>query len=185
MKKLINITDLKDMLKKTGELYGDRPAYKIREGIGQYKIFTHKEVREMIDALGTALIDLGLQGKRIAIIGKNRYEWEIAYLAIACGTGTVVPLDKSLPDNEIISLAERSEAKAIVFEEKYLEIIKKIKNENLSQIKKYICLDFEEDSDDGILSYKKLVEMGKKLLENGNRSYIDTVEFKNIVSSFS
>ncbi len=77
MKELINITDLKDMLKKTGELYGDRPAYKIRENIGQYKIFTHKEVREMVDALGTSLIDLELQGKRIAIIGKNRYEWEI------------------------------------------------------------------------------------------------------------
>ena len=51
----------------------------------------------MIDALGTALINMGLKNKRIAVIGENRLEWEIAYLAIVCGTGIVVPLDKSLP----------------------------------------------------------------------------------------
>ena len=31
----------------------------------------------MIDALGTALIDIGLKDKRIAVIGENRYEWEM------------------------------------------------------------------------------------------------------------
>ena len=97
MNKCIEITDLKDMLKKTGEKYGDRPAYRIKEN--EYKIYTHKEVRQMINALGTALISLNLKGKRIAVIGENRFEWEIAYLAIACGTGVVVPLDKSLPEN--------------------------------------------------------------------------------------
>lgn len=83
------ITDLKDMLNKTKELYGDRPAYKIKIESGKYKGFTHYEVREMVDSLGTALIELGLKDKRIAIIGPNRYEWEIAYLAVACGTGEI------------------------------------------------------------------------------------------------
>ena len=35
----IEITDIKDMLKKTGELYGDRPAYKYKtETPGEFKI---------------------------------------------------------------------------------------------------------------------------------------------------
>ena len=60
-KEFLQITDLKDMLNKTKEVYGDLPAYKIRDKIkkGKYKIITHKETREMIDALGTALMTLG------------------------------------------------------------------------------------------------------------------------------
>ena len=29
-KEVLKVTDLKDMLNKTGELYGDRPGYKIK-----------------------------------------------------------------------------------------------------------------------------------------------------------
>ena len=63
--------------------------------------------------LGTKLIEMGLKGKSIAVIGENRYEWGVAYLAIVTGTGVVVPLDKALPENEIESLIIRSEVEAI------------------------------------------------------------------------
>ena len=67
--KIVEITDLKDMLKKSGEIYGDRPAYKLKTNIpNEYKIITHKEVREDINFLATALIKMGLKGKRIAVI---------------------------------------------------------------------------------------------------------------------
>ena len=49
----LEITDLKDMLNKTRKLYGNKSAYKIKiEGV-KYKTFTHEEVRDMIDSLGT------------------------------------------------------------------------------------------------------------------------------------
>ncbi len=102
------ITDLKDMLNKTKDMYKDKIAYQIKIEEGKYKTYTHKEIRDMIDNLGTALIDMGLKNKRIAVIGENRFEWEVAYLAIVCGTGIVVPLDKALPENELESLIERS-----------------------------------------------------------------------------
>ena len=76
----------------------------------------------MINGLGTALIHMGLKGKRIAVIGENRYEWEIAYLAIATGTGVVVPLDKSLPENELRNLIERSGVEAIFYTQKYVKM---------------------------------------------------------------
>ena len=123
----MQITDLKDMLKKSGEKYHQKIAYKIRIEQGKYKEITHKQVRDMIDNLGTALIDMGLKGKRIGVIGENRYEWEIAYLSIVCGTGTVVPLDKSLPENELRSLIERSEIEAIFYTKKYEDSLKKMK----------------------------------------------------------
>ena len=161
--KYIEITDLKDMLKKSGEKYGEKIAYKIRQENG-YKEITHNEVRKMVDGLGTKLIDMGLKDKRIAVIGENRYEWEIAYLSIVCGTGTVVPLDKSLPENELESLIERSKAEAIICSQKYVEILKKTK------LKYIISMDLENDND-GIISQKRLISEGIQLVKSGNTSF--------------
>ena len=161
--KYIEITDLKDMLKKSGEKYGEKKAYKIRQENG-YKEITHNEVRKMVDGLGTKLIDMGLKDKRIAVIGENRYEWEIAYLSIVCGTGTVVPLDKSLPENELESLIERSKAEAIICSQKYVEILKKTK------LKYIISMDLEKDND-GIISQKRLISEGIQLAKSGNTSF--------------
>ena len=157
------ITDLKDMLKKSGEKYGEKIAYKIRQE-NEYKEITHSEVRKMVDGLGTKLIDMGLKDKRIAVIGENRYEWEIAYLSIVCGTGTVVPLDKSLPENELESLIERSKAEAIICSQKYVEILKKTK------LKYIISMDLENDND-GIISQKRLISEGIQLVKSGDTNF--------------
>lgn len=173
------VTDLKDLITQSTELFGDRPAFKFKKRMYkkgenvEFYTMTYKEFKKEIDNFGTALNSLGLENERIALISKNRYEWNSVYYAVTSGDKTIVPLDKSLPDNEIISLAVRSEAKAIVFEEKYLDVIRKIKEEKISNIEYYICFDFEEDSEDGILSYKKLLEKGKELIEAGDRSHLD------------
>ena len=95
------ITDLKDMLNKSVEKFADRPAYIFKtEKSGEFRTITYKELKEQVDALGTSLINMGLEGKRIAVIAENRYEWNVAYLAITCGTGVGVPLDKARQANE-------------------------------------------------------------------------------------
>ena len=160
----MQIVDLKDMLKKSGEKYPQKIAYKIRIEQGKYKEITHKQVRDMIDNLGTALIDMGLKGKRIGVIGENRYEWEIAYLSIVCGTGTVVPLDKSLPENELRSLIERSEIEAIFYTKKYEDSLKKILEEKVGKLKYLISMEKEE---------QELIKKGEELIKQGNREFID------------
>ena len=57
----MKITDLKDMLKKSGDKFGNKIAYKLRIDKNKYRTITHKQVREMVDALGTALIDMKLK----------------------------------------------------------------------------------------------------------------------------
>lgn len=168
----IEITDLKDMLNKTKKLYKDNPAYKIKKAPGEYEIYTHEQVRDMIDALGTALIDLELKNKRIGIIGENRYEWEIAYLAVVCGTGIVVPLDKSLPENELEALVERSEIEAIFYSDKYSESIEKIRLNPKNKLKHLISMDLGANSE-GVYSQKELISKGKELIEQGNREFLD------------
>ncbi len=168
----LEIKDLKDMLNKTGKLYAKRPAYKIKLENGKYKTYTHSEVRDMINNLGTALINLGLKGKRIAVIGENRYEWEIAYLSIVCGTGIVVPLDKSLPANELELLIERSDIEAIFYTKKYSDIIQNIRYSEKNKLKHLISMDNDENFE-GIYSQKELIREGKKLIEEGNKEFLN------------
>ena len=171
-KSVLEVRDLKDMLNKTRELYGERPGYKIKLGEGKYKTYTHSEIRDMINYLGTALIELGLKNKRIAVIGENRYEWELAYLSVVCGTGIVVPMDKSLPANELEELIERSEVEAIFYSKKYEETVERIKYSEKNKLKHLISMDTDIHIE-GIYSQKELIEKGKELVDGGDRSFID------------
>jgi len=169
----VEFADLKDMLKKSGETFGDRPAYIFKtEQEGKFKEITHKEFREDINHLGTALINMGLKDKRIAVISENRYEWGVAYLAAVTGVGVIVPLDKALPDNEIENLVMRSEVEAIFYSNKYDKIMNKIKEEKNSNIKYFISMDLDKKEKD-IYSQRELMEQGKKLIEKGNREFLD------------
>lgn len=171
--KYLEVRDLKDMLKKTGDLYGEKVAFKLKTSEpGVIKTITHKEFREMINQLGTALIDMGLKDKRIAVMGENRYEWGLAYLSVITGTGLVVPLDKALTEIELRDLIKRSEVEAIFYSKKYDEIIDNIQKDKVGQLKKFISMDLEK-SNDKILSMKELIEKGKKLIENGDKRFID------------
>lgn len=171
--KVVKYENLKEMLQKSGEAFGNRPAYKFKtETPGKFREITHKEFREDINALGTALIDMGLKDKRIAVISENRYEWGMVYFAAVAGTGVIVPLDKALPDNEIESLIMRSEVEAIFYSSKYDAIMKEIKEKNESKVKFFISMDLEKETN-GIYSQSELIRKGKKLLEEGNRKFLD------------
>lgn len=169
----MKFTDLRDMLEKSGELYGDRPAYIFKtEEEGKFRKITHKEVRDDIKALGTKLVNMGLKDKRVAVISENRYEWGIVYLAVVTGVGIIVPLDKSLPENEIESLIDRSGVEAIFYSEKYDDIMDKIKYKKNTKVKYFISMDLEKEKND-IYSEHELIKQGKELLEAGNREFLD------------
>jgi len=163
--------DLKDMLRHVEENYGDRTAYILQEKEGKREI-THKQFRKDVNSLGTAFIEMGLKDKRIAIIGENRYEWEVAYLAVAAGTGIVVPLDKALPENEIESLIVRSEVEAIIYSNKYDDVMAKVQKQGNSKLKYFISMDLEENEFNKY-SFKQVLKQGKQLLEAGNTQFLD------------
>ena len=171
--KAIGYENLKEMLQKSGEMYGNRPAYMFKTEVpGKFREITHKEFRDDINELGTALIELGLKDKRIAVISENRYEWGVAYLSVVTGTGVIVPLDRALPDNEIESLILRSEVEAIFYSNKYNEVMNRLKEQGNTNIKYFISMDLEKQ-EDGIYSIKELIKQGKQLIEQGNREFLD------------
>ena len=170
-----HIENFKDMIKATVEKYPDNVAYKFKKNLGKEneKIIekTYSEVNKEIEGLATSLLNLGLKDKKVVIISNNRYEWCVSYFAITTSNMIVVPLDKMLPEGEIKNLISRSKADAVIYENKYTEIFKKLKESNeLENLKIYINMDLEKEAN-GILSYKELVEQGLNLIENGNTEY--------------
>ncbi|MBP6492032.1 MAG: AMP-binding protein [Clostridia bacterium] len=167
------IIDLKQMVESSVELYGENIAFHVKDKIGgPYRGITYREAKRDIDGLGTALTSMELQGKRIAIIGDNRYEWAVSYLAVVCGTGIVVPLDKELGAPELEQLIQEADVECIIFTKKYESIFKDIKNRGDSKLKYLVSMD-EETSDEEILSLKELMAVGTMLVEQGNRVFLD------------
>ena len=81
--------------------------------------------------LGTGLIKLlNLKDRRVVIIGENTYHWYVSYMAMLCGVGIAVPVDKELPANEIENVIRRSKASAVIYSTKKKEVIKKVKDKN-------------------------------------------------------
>lgn len=166
------INNLKEMLTSSVQLFGDKPAFLIKHKGGEcYQPVSFMQFKHDVDALGTALINLGLKGKKIALIGENRYEWAVSYLAAVNGTGVIVPLDKELPENEIESLLARARVSAVIFSENKREEISGI-SQKLDFIDYYIDMDKAED-ERNVLSYSQLLEKGRSLIENGDLSFID------------
>ncbi|NLH95801.1 MAG: AMP-binding protein [Clostridiaceae bacterium] len=166
-----HIRDFKDMLEQSTKLYGDNEAFYIKSDDGTYKGIKYREFKKEVDSFGTALVDLGLKGKFVAVIGENRYEWCLTYLAVANGVGIIVPLDRELPREEIENLLIRSHASAVVFSGKH-EKDMRIISQTDPQVEYFINMDADDD-DGRFLSMKKLMQKGAELLDSGVRTYID------------
>ena len=166
--------NVREIIRYSVEKFADKTAFTIKINKDKnvsYKKITYKELNEDINAFGTALLSIGLKGKRVAIIGKNRYEWILSYVTILNGVGIAIPLDKGLPEQEIITSLQRSKADVIIFEENMADLMKKIKDENTTNLKTFILMDNIEKYD--FLNIPKLIEKGKEEVKKGNKEYID------------
>jgi len=177
---------IREYLKTAIKKYSKNNAFIIKNKNGEkvtYTNITYERYGKEMKALGTALIDLGLENKRIAIIGKNRYEWMLTYTAVVSGVGVTVPLDKGLQANEIIMSLQRSKADAIVFEKEYLDIINQMKQEKSTNLKYFICMDELEDKEN--LYLYDLLKKGAEKVKNKDQRFekhkIDPDEMASLV----
>lgn len=170
------INDFRELVNRYSKLYSDKVAFEFKEtpSSKDHIKITYSQFVSDIKSLGTALINLGLSQKRVAIISPNRYEWCVSYLAITTSDMVVVPLDRALPDNEIESLIIRSEAEAVIFDKKYSEVFSKIAKEKKSKLNQYICMDNLADFG----TFSSLIQKGHSLLLNGDNKY-DNVKVDN------
>ena len=164
-----SIGNIKQLINQSVSLFGDKAAFKFKRN-SDTETKTYKQFGADIDALGTALISLGMKGKRIAIISENRYEWAISFFSIVNGTGIAVPLDKYLPEVEIENLIHRGQVDAIFFSPHFsTEMLALSQKEN--SIKYFICMEQLENYDAKFTSIPQLIEKGKQLIDKGETGF--------------
>ncbi len=158
---------IKEYIEDAINKYSKKDAFIVKSQENNEIKYTHisfEEFGKQIKNLAEGLIDLGLEGKRIAIIGHNSYNWVKSYIATICSVGIVMPLDKGLQPSEIELSLKRGKADAIIFEDEYLETIKNIRQYNQTSVKNFISMT-ELEKNEGFVSLKDLEEKGKKILE--------------------
>lgn len=174
------IRDIKDLVNSSAEIYQNKAAYLVKNSMREYEEVSFNQAKKNMDELGTALINLGLKGEKIAVIGENRYEWAISYLAVICGTGIVVPLDRMLPENEIESCLKRGEVTAVIYSDRVKDEIMNI-SEKLDDVKYFIGMDLKEEVGK-FKSLELLLKRGRTLLDEGNRDFLDAEIDVNVVA---
>lgn len=164
--------NIKELIYDAVSKYQEKTAFMIKhkkEKDVSYEKVSYSRLLEDINQLGTKFYDLGYADKRVAIVGRNSYEWVITHMANLLGGMVSIPLDKELQVEELESCLVRSKADVLVFDEKYLENIEEIKKRGNVAIENYICMRPLEGYED----IPTLKQQGKEILEAGNMEYLE------------
>ena len=181
-----NYKTIKEVFDRSRNLYADKVF--ITEKFnpkGEFTEISYKEFANDVIALGTALTNkYSLKGERIVIIGENTYHWYVTYMAMLCGTGIAVPVDKELPANEIENVINRSKATAVIFSTKRKETIKKVQDK-LPNVKYFIQMNSDDELEGREVGMNTIIKQGKEMVEKGDDSFekieIDPEEFKVLI----
>ena len=69
--KVPEVIDLRDMIFKSAQRYGNKAAFELKNSDGLLYKLSYNQLKDDVTNLGTGLINLGLQGQAIGILGKN------------------------------------------------------------------------------------------------------------------
>lgn len=176
--KAVKIDTIKELMDLAEKEDGDKIAFEYRNEKDKSKIeaITYKEFQYDTYYLGTALLQLGMNKNHIAVIGENSYKWLTVYLTVLKSDSVLVPIDRELPEKDIINILKSSDSEVLFYAGKYEKYIEKFKKE-LPNIKYFIGFDRNENLEN-VLSYKKIMDLGKERYEAGDKSYA-SIEHKD------
>ena len=184
--KVVKFDTIKEMMELSVKDAAKTVAFKYRDEKVKDKIIdvTYEEFQNDTFYLGTALSNVNMADKHIAVIGDNSYKWLTVYLTVLKSDGVIVPIDKELTAKEIINVVNRSESEVLFYAEKYEQYIEEFKKE-LPNVKYFIGFSREKD-EENVLSYDSFKASGKEKYEAGDKTYIsiehnDTNKLKMLV----
>ena len=184
--KVVKFDTIKEMMELSVKDAAKTVAFKYRDEKEKDKIIdvTYEEFQNDTFYLGTALSNVNMTDKHIAVIGDNSYKWLTVYLTVLKSDGVIVPIDKELTAKEIINVVNRSESEVLFYAEKYEAYLEEFKKE-LPNVKYFIGFSREKD-EENVLSYDSFKASGKEKYEAGDKSYTsiehnDTNKLKMLV----
>lgn len=178
--------NLRDLMMSACEMHGARDAFIFRRNPQQSEIHrSFHEFGEDIKAFGTYLLNSEFAGDKLAVVGENSYEWFVSYNAILSTDSVGVPLDRALPEDELVALLKRSESKILIYHHKHhkmmLNIAKRQDNgEDDIVVRKFIVMyregvkDTDWPDDDRFASFYDLLEEGREKINNGDNKFLTT-----------
>lgn len=189
------VNSIRELLDTAESEVPEKIAFKYRVENDVIKEITYARFVRDVNALGAALCELGVIGSHIAQIGENSYRWINVYLTALAGNGVYVPVDKELPEADVLHVLLHSDSTVLFYSEKYDELVKNNANGALSAIRYFIRISNRETDNDSIpdyfvsdkrfIAFEKLKKHGYELLDTGYDEYMkrhsDPYDLKMIV----
>ena len=153
--KVPEITSIQDMLIKSASTYSGKLAL---EDLSHTPInrASYTELLDYVLRFGSALRNIGIKERtHIAVIGENRVQWSITYLTSMMFNYVIVPIDKNLPNNEIMNIVRESDSEAIIFTDNFEEIFRE-ERYLLKKLHWFISMDLPAEKE-GFLSMTELI----------------------------
>lgn len=178
----IYLRDLKELIDYGARSYGPQCAFKDLDTERNIHEYTFFQLKDDVEALGTALLARGLQGKHFAILGESSYSYVVSYFAVVNGVGVIVPLDKEHTTEELVNLVKKCDAEVLLYSNNLYADVMELKNScgNLTEvinISMYVN-SFED------LDFMSLVKEGRQWIEEGDTRFqqmeIDTLALSGI-----
>jgi len=175
------LNDFKELLIRSEDKYGVKHAYRELDAKRNIHNYTFIQLREDVDALGTRLLSMGLKGKHFALVGDSSYSYVVSYLAVACGVGVIVPLDKELSVYDLHKLICKSDAEVLFYSQSLEKDVLEMKA-SCPEVKHYINISMYDQSENET-SILDLIEAGKLEVNLGNDEFKTTAVDPDALSS--
>jgi len=137
-----------EMLQHSAKRYGEKTALRIYRN-GRYEELSYGEFADRVDRFAAGLGRLGIAPKdHVSLLGENRPEWAIAYLAVQRAGATCVPLDSLLKSTEFRHIIVDAEVHAVVVSGRFLSDILEVRDSlPPDHPLMVICMDDEKRDD--------------------------------------
>ena len=113
----VHIRDFRDMVENSAKNFGDSYAltFKKKPSDKEMSHYTYSQSRDYIRDIGTEFISMGMRGKTVAIIGEASPEWVFTYFSLMASGAITVPIDKELPEPDMLSIIRTAKCEYAVF----------------------------------------------------------------------
>ena len=116
------VRSLYEHISLAAEEFGGRTLFAFERGGKDYEI-TYADFHEYVCSLSRAMIHLGLDQKRVILVGENCVEWVATYLATVTTGGVIVPIDVMLAKEQLESFVREADGEVLVYSNSWAEHI--------------------------------------------------------------
>ncbi len=164
------ISNIREMLLASTRKFADKIALQSKKA-GIWVPITYKELRTAVEEIAGGLATLGLRPSigKLAIVGDNRPEWAISYLAAACTGIVCIPIDRDLRETEVCNILRLSGARALIGDSKHVEMVLGLRHK-LEELETVVNMD-EGYPENEVLNFSELYRRGRDRLAAGEKDF--------------